>query len=89
MGRPVVHWELMSKAPAGVAAFYEKLFGWEIDYVREIDYRIVNTGAESGINGGIVSRAERWSKRAAASASRSRKCPAWALSPSSPIRRAA
>ncbi len=54
MGRPVVHWELMSKDPAGVAAFYEKLFGWKIDYVREIDYRIVNTGAGSGINGGIV-----------------------------------
>jgi predicted enzyme related to lactoylglutathione lyase len=34
----------MSKDPAGVAAFYEKLFGWNIDYVREIDYRIVNTG---------------------------------------------
>ena len=28
MGNPVVHWELMSKAPAKVAAFYEKIFGW-------------------------------------------------------------
>ena len=26
MGRPVVHWELMSKDPAKVAAFYEKIF---------------------------------------------------------------
>lgn len=30
MGRPVVHWELLSKEPAKVADFYEKLFGWKI-----------------------------------------------------------
>ena len=29
MGRPVVHWELMSKDPAKVSAFYEKIFGCE------------------------------------------------------------
>ena len=54
MGRPVVHWELMSKDPARVAAFYEELFGWKIDYVPQLNYRLVNTGAEIGINGGIV-----------------------------------
>ena len=26
MGRPVVHWELMSKEPEKVSAFYEKIF---------------------------------------------------------------
>ena len=26
MGRPVVHWEMMSKDPARVAAFYQKVF---------------------------------------------------------------
>jgi len=41
MGRPVVHWELMSKDPAKVAAFYEKIFGWKIH-------------GEGGINGGIL-----------------------------------
>lgn len=54
MGRPVVHWELMSKEPAKVAAFYEKIFDWKIDHRPELDYRIVHTGAEGGIDGGIV-----------------------------------
>ena len=54
MGNPVVHWELMTKEPAKVAGFYEKLFGWKVDHVPELDYRIVDTGAGTGINGGIV-----------------------------------
>src|SRR5258705_4797731 len=57
MGRPVVHWELMSKDPAGVSEFYAKLFGWKITHHPGIDYRIVETGAKGampGINGGIV-----------------------------------
>src|SRR5947208_16799824 len=44
MGRPVVHWELMSKDPAKVAAFYEKIFGWKIQHMPEMDYRLVETG---------------------------------------------
>jgi predicted enzyme related to lactoylglutathione lyase len=62
MGRPVVHWELMSKDPANVSAFYEKLFGWKIQHVPEINYRIVDTGGEGGINGGILKpqRSEPW-----------------------------
>ncbi len=58
MGNPVVHWELMSKDPAKVAGFYEKLFGWKIQNRPELNYRIVDTGAAKdgmpGINGGIV-----------------------------------
>ena len=54
MGSPVVHWELMSKQPAKVAAFYEKIFGWKIQHRPELNYRIVDTGGEGGINGGIV-----------------------------------
>ena len=54
MGRPVVHWELMSTEPAKVAAFYEKIFGWKIKHMPEINYRMVDTGAAGGINGGIV-----------------------------------
>jgi predicted enzyme related to lactoylglutathione lyase len=58
MGNPVVHWELMSKEPAKVASFYEKIFGWKIQHRPELNYRIVDTGAQSsgvgGINGGIV-----------------------------------
>ena len=28
MGRPVVHWELMSKDPAKVSDFYARIFDW-------------------------------------------------------------
>ena len=54
MPNPVVHWELMSKDPAKVAVFYEKLFGWKIQHRPEMNYRIVDTQAGTGINGGIV-----------------------------------
>jgi len=32
MGSPVVHWELMSKDPAKVAGFYERIFGWKVQH---------------------------------------------------------
>ena len=54
MGNPVVHWELLSKDPAKVSAFYEKLFGWKIQHRPELNYRIVETGGQGGINGGIT-----------------------------------
>ena len=54
MGRPVVHWELMSKDPAKVSAFYEKIFGWKIQHMPELNYRFVETGGAGGINGGIL-----------------------------------
>src|SRR6267378_2496070 len=62
MGRPVVHWELMSKDPAKVAAFYEKIFGWKIQHLPEMNYRLVETGGTGGINGGILKpeRPEPW-----------------------------
>ena len=62
MGKPVVHWELLSKDPAKVAQFYEKIFDWKIQHVPEINYRFVETGGEGGINGGIIQppRPEPW-----------------------------
>ncbi len=62
MGRPVVHWELMSKDPPRVAAFYEKIFGWKIQHMPEMNYRLVETGGTGGINGGILrpEREEPW-----------------------------
>jgi len=62
MGRPVVHWELMSKDPPRVAAFYEKIFGWKIQHRPEMNYRLVETGGTGGINGGILrpEREEPW-----------------------------
>jgi len=54
MGQPVVHWELMSKEPEKVADFYARLFGWKVQHRPKINYRIVDTGSDMGINGGIV-----------------------------------
>ena len=54
MGDPVVHWELMSKDPEKLSAFYEKIFGRKVQHHPELNYRIVETGVEGGINGGIV-----------------------------------
>ena len=57
MGNAVVHFELMSKEPEKVSAFYAKIFDWKVTHHPEINYRVVETGAEGemhGINGGIV-----------------------------------
>jgi predicted enzyme related to lactoylglutathione lyase len=80
MGNPVVHWELMSKEPQRVAAFYQEVFDWKVEHRPELNYRVVDTlakGEMKGINGGIVKpdREGPW--------------PAWAASRSSPIPKAA
>ena len=57
MGNPVVHWELWSKDPAKVSTFYERVFDWKVNFVPQMDYRLVDTAATGemkGINGGIM-----------------------------------
>jgi uncharacterized protein len=54
MGRPVVHWEFWSEDPAKIAEFYEKVFDWNTRSLPNMDYRLVETGGEAGINGGIM-----------------------------------
>jgi len=54
MGRPVIHWELLSKDPAKLSDFYEKVFAWKIQHFPEMNYRVVETGGQGGINGGII-----------------------------------
>ena len=54
MGSPVVHFELLSKNPEKVSEFYAKIFGWKITHRPELNYRIIETGGEGGINGGII-----------------------------------
>lgn len=58
MGRPVVHWEFWSKQPQQVADFYTKVFDWEIKHMPEMNYRLVETGGQGGINGGIMTPQE-------------------------------
>ena len=54
MGRPVVHWELWTEDPEKVSDFYKTVFDWEIRHMPEMNYRLVETGGEGGINGGIM-----------------------------------
>ena len=57
MGRPVVHWEFMSKDPEKVSDFYAKIFGWKVRHIPQLNYRLVETGAKGemrGVNGGIL-----------------------------------
>ena len=53
MGRPVVQWQMITRNPENVADFYAGLFGWEINTNNALQYRMVDTGSERGINGGI------------------------------------
>ena len=47
MGRPVVHFELMSKDPAKVSDFYAGIFGWKMQPTGgPLDYRLVETGGK-------------------------------------------
>lgn len=58
MGRPVVHWELWSKDPEKVSDFYARVFDWQIRHIPEMKYRLVETGGQGGINGGIMTPQE-------------------------------
>ena len=54
MGKPVVHWQLLSKEPAKLSEFYGKTFDRKIRHIAEMNYHRVETGGPSGINGGIM-----------------------------------
>jgi uncharacterized protein len=54
MGRPVVHWEFWSEDPPRINAFYSKVFDWEARDIPNLNYTLVNTGGEGGINGGVM-----------------------------------
>ncbi|RMF59107.1 MAG: VOC family protein [Calditrichaeota bacterium] len=54
MGRPVVHWEFWTRDPEKISKFYSEVFDWEIQFIPELNYRMVETGSEAGIKGGIM-----------------------------------
>lgn len=54
MGKPVVHFELWSKDPQKVSDFYAQVFDWKIEHIPAMNYRLVTTGSEQGIGGGIM-----------------------------------
>ncbi len=52
-GSPVIHWEIGSGNPEELHDFYTSLFSWRIDTDTPLNYPMVLTGGEGGINGGI------------------------------------
>lgn len=54
MAHPVLHWELASKNLPKTQEFYSALFGWSIDSNNPMNYGMVQTGGQGGINGGIA-----------------------------------
>jgi uncharacterized protein len=56
MGRPV-HFEIHADDPERARAFYQTVFGWEIERWGEQEYWVITTGTASpGINGGLLKR---------------------------------
>lgn len=54
MAHPVIHFEIQSSNAAKVQDFYAKVFDWKIDTNNPMNYGMVSTGGEGGINGGIA-----------------------------------
>lgn len=54
MGRPVVHWEVWAHDHKKLGEFYRQVFDWKLDFNNPMDYGLVDTGGQGGINGGIM-----------------------------------
>jgi predicted enzyme related to lactoylglutathione lyase len=53
MGQPVVHFEVQGSDREALARFYAQVFDWKTNDVSEMNYTLVETGDDGGINGGI------------------------------------
>lgn len=53
MPNPVVHFEIRSSGSEGLQRFYADLFDWRVDASNPMNYGLVDTGEDRGINGGI------------------------------------
>ncbi len=53
MSHPVVRWQIVTPAPAKESAFYRSLFGWDANRDNQLDYEMIDTCSEKGIQGGI------------------------------------
>lgn len=53
MGNPVTWFEISSKNAKSLQEFYRKAFGWQFQVLDGSQYALVNTGAKTGISGGI------------------------------------
>jgi predicted enzyme related to lactoylglutathione lyase len=48
-----MQWQILAKNPEQCAQFYRSMFNWEISANNALGYRVVDTGSERGIDGGI------------------------------------
>jgi predicted enzyme related to lactoylglutathione lyase len=53
MGQPVTAFQILAKNPERLGEFYCQLFSWEIQANNALGYRMIDTGSERGIPGGI------------------------------------
>jgi uncharacterized protein len=53
MGQPVIQWQILARDPDKLTTFYATLFGWHVNADNPMGYRMVNTGSERGIHGGV------------------------------------
>jgi predicted enzyme related to lactoylglutathione lyase len=52
-GNEIVHWEIQSNQPERLHKFYSRVFGWKIDANNPMNYGIVSSKGQAGIDGGI------------------------------------
>jgi uncharacterized protein len=48
-----MQWQILAKEPDKLAEFYTRLFAWDVNTNNALNYRMIDTGSERGINGGI------------------------------------
>ena len=53
MPNPVIRWQIISPAPDQAAAFYQKLFSWNLSQANSMGYRELTSGAAKGADGGV------------------------------------
>ena len=58
MGQPVVHWELWSENTEALSEFYSQVFDWNIQFIPDMNYYMVDTESDQGIGGGLMTPQE-------------------------------
>ena len=53
MGQSVVHFEVQGNDREALTRFYQQAFGWKTTDVSDMNYTMVETEGDGGINGGI------------------------------------
>ena len=53
MSHPVIKWQMLAKDPVKCEAFYTSLFDWKVNADNPLGYRMIETGSDRGIDGGI------------------------------------